>query len=150
VASRVIDGVQRIRTHVDIHTHGELVLFPFAYTYDNNAAGMSSDDHSVFVHMAATMASMNGYNWEQSSVLYPTDGDVIDWMYGTYGIFSFTFELYPTAAQAGRGIVYVPDDVIAKQTARNRGALLYLIDAAGCPYSAIGKAVQYCPGSAAG
>ena len=150
VASRVIDGVQRIRTHVDIHTHGELVLFPFAYTYDNTAAGMSSDDHSVFVHMAATMASMNGYTWEQSSVLYPTDGDIIDWMYGTYGIFSFTFELYPTAAQAGRGIVYVPDDVIARQTARNRGALLYLVDAAGCPYAAIGQAARYCPGAAAG
>ncbi|HEX7490532.1 MAG TPA: M14 family zinc carboxypeptidase [Candidatus Limnocylindrales bacterium] len=150
VASRVIDGVQRIRTHVDIHTHGEFILFPFAYTYANTAAGMSSDDHSVFTRMSATMASMNGYAWEQSSVLYPTDGDIIDWMYGTYGIFSFTFELYPTAAQAGRGIVYVSDSVIARQTARNRGALLYLIDAAGCPYAAIGKAAQYCPGAAAG
>jgi hypothetical protein len=149
VAGRVINGVQRIKTHVDIHTHGELILFPFAFTYDNSAAGMSYDDRQVFRRMSATMASMNGYGWEQSSVLYPTDGDIIDWMYGAYGIFSFTFELYPTAAQAGRGIIYVPDDVIARQTARNRDALLYLIDAAGCPYAAIGKADQYCPGAAA-
>jgi putative cell wall-binding protein len=148
VASRVIDGVQRIRTHVDIHTHGELILYPWAYTYSEVSAGMKRDDSLVFAKMAATMSSMNGYEWEQSSALYPTDGDIIDWMYGTYGIFSFTFELYPTAAQVGRGIVYVPDEVIARQTARNRSALLYLIDSAGCPYAVIGKATQYCPASA--
>jgi DNA-binding transcriptional LysR family regulator len=90
------------------------------------------------------MSSMNHYGYEQSSLLFPSDGDEIDWMYGRQGIFSFTFELYPTAAEAGRGIVYIPDEAIAKQTARNRGALLYLIDAAACPYAAIGKAGQYC------
>jgi hypothetical protein len=51
----------------------------------------------------------------------------------------------PTEKEAGtKGIVYVSDSVIAKQTARNRGALLYLIDAAACPYAAIGRAAQYC------
>jgi len=37
-----------------------------------------------------------------------------------------------------------PDEVIAAQTARNRGPLLYLIDMAACPYAAIGKASTYC------
>ena len=144
VASRAIDGKQRIVTHVTLHTHGELILYPYAYTYDHYPPDMKRDDYAVFMSMAATMSSMNGYGYEQSSLLFPSDGDEIDWMYGTYGIFSFTIELYPTAAEAGRGIVYVPDEVIAKQTARNRGALLYLIDSAACPYAAIGKADQYC------
>lgn len=147
VQSRAKDGKQRIRTHVTIHTHGELILYPFAYTYAHLPPDMRPDDYSVFLSMAAKMSSMNGYGYEQSSLLFPSDGDEIDWMYGTYGIFSFTFELYPTAAQAGRGIVYVPDEVIARQTARNRGALLYLIDAAACPYAAIDKAAQYCSDS---
>jgi putative cell wall-binding protein len=147
VASRVKNGTQQIRTHVTIHTHGELILYPFAYTYDHLPDDMRPDDYSVFLNMAARMSSMNGYGYEQSSLLFPSDGDEIDWMYGTYRIFSFTFELYPTSAQGGRGIVYPPDEIIAAQTARNRGALLYLIDAAACPYAAIGKASQYCGSS---
>jgi len=143
VASRVKNGTQRIKTHVTLHTHGELILYPYAYTYDHFPADMRPDDFNAMRAMASQMASMNGYVYEQSSLLFPSDGDEIDWMYATYHIFSFTFELYPTAA-AGRGIVYVPGSVIAKQTARNRGALLYLIDSAACPYAAIGKAAQYC------
>jgi carboxypeptidase T len=69
-------------------------------------------------------------------------------MYASYRIFSFTFELYPTVS-AGKGIVYPPASVVARQTARNRGALLYLIDAAACSYATIGKATQYCSNSAA-
>jgi hypothetical protein len=73
-----------------------------------------------------------------------SDGDEIDWMYATYRIFSFTFELYPDES-VGAASEYSSDSIIAGQTARNRGALLYLIDAAGCPYAAIGKAAQYFP-----
>jgi carboxypeptidase T len=145
VRSRVINGKQQIRTHVTLHTDGEFVLYPWAYSYSHRE-GMNQTDYRVFQAMAGKMASLNGYTAEQSSALYPTDGDEIDWMYGTYRIFSFTFELYPTEAQAGTtGIVYPPARVIAKQTSRNRSALLYLIDMAACPYAAIGMEAQYCP-----
>ena len=137
VASRVVGGVQQIKTHVTLHTDGELVLFPWAYTYGRKS--MDPTDFDVFRTMARKMASLNGYTAEQSSVLYPTDGDEMDWMYAAHRIFSFTLELYPTEQAAGtRGIVYPPASVIAKQTARNRAALLYLIDMAGCPYAAVG------------
>ena len=49
-------------------------------------------------HDRAPMAARNGYTPMQSSDLYVTDGDQIDWMYGRHRIFSFTWELYPTAA----------------------------------------------------
>lgn len=65
-------------------------------------------------------------------------------MYGTQGIFSFTFELYPTEQVSSHADHEPPDEVIAAQTARNRKALLYLIDMAACPYAAIGKAATYC------
>jgi carboxypeptidase T len=144
VKSRVIDGRQQIRTHVTLHTNGEMILYPFSYTLARLPGGMDPDDYAVFRSMARTMAGMNGYSYKQSSFLYPSDGDEIDWMYTSYRIFSFTFELYPNES-AGKGIIYPSDSVIARQTARNRSALLYLIEAAACPYAAIGKAATYCP-----
>jgi hypothetical protein len=80
----------------------------------------------------------------QSSDLYVTDGDQIDWMYARHRIFSFTFELYPTEQVSSHADHEPPDEVIAAQTARNRGALLYLIDLAACPYAAAGLAGAYC------
>ena len=35
VASRVIDGVQQIKAHITLHTNGELILWPYGYTYRN-------------------------------------------------------------------------------------------------------------------
>ncbi len=147
VASRVVNGVEQIKTHVTLHVNGELILYPYGYTKTALPSDMKADDYAVFVKMAQTMAHMNGYTAEQSSHLYITDGDEIDWLYHQYGIFSFTFELYPKELGSLTADVYPPYSVVATQTARNRGALLYLIYAAGCPYAVIGKAAQYCSGS---
>ena len=144
VASRVIDGGQRIRTHVTLHTNGELILYPMGYTQSSTSSDMNPDDHAVFVAMAGAMAKMNGYVAKQSSHLYVTDGDEIDWLYAQYRIFSFTIELYPVEQISSRANYYPPYSVVPAQTARNRSALLYLIDMAGCPYQAIGKATSYC------
>jgi putative cell wall-binding protein len=147
VASRVVGGVQQIKTHVTLHTNGQLILYPYGYTKTIVPSDMTLDDHNTFAYMAQTMARMNGYKAEQSSSLYITDGDEIDWMYHEYHIFSFTFELYPVDQATLAADVYPPYSIVATQTARNKGALLYLIQAAGCPYVIIGKAAQYCSGS---
>lgn len=144
VLSRVIGGVQQIKTHVTFHTDGELILWPYGYTKTDIPSDMTVDDHATFVAMAKAMAKTDGYKPEQSSDLYITDGDEIDWMYGVEHIFSFTFELYPRAG-ADSAPVYSPESVIARETAKNRAAILYLINAAACPYAAIGKAAHYCP-----
>jgi carboxypeptidase T len=144
VDSRVVGGRQQIRTHVTLHTNGELILYPYGYTKSDVPSDMTVDDHATFVAMARAMARLNGYTPEQSSDLYVTDGDQIDWMYGRHRIFSFTFELYPPETVAKPNDHEPPDEVIAAQNARNRGALLYLIEMAGCPYAAIGKAGSYC------
>ena len=91
---------------------------------------------SAFVGLGRAMAARNGYKAEQSSDLYITDGDQIDWLYARHRIFSFTFELYPTETPTVWGDHYPPDERIAAQTARNRSAILYLIDQAACPYAA--------------
>jgi carboxypeptidase T len=138
VASRVVDGVQQIKAHITLHTNGELILWPYGYTYRNVPSDMTTRDWKTFVALGRAQAAKNGYTAQQSSDLYITDGDQIDWLYGTYRIFSFTYELYPTETPTVWGDHYPDDSRIATQTARNRGAILHLINRAACPYAALG------------
>jgi hypothetical protein len=103
---------------------------------------MWSDDQAVFVTLGQAMAATNGYTAMQSSQLYITDGDLVDWAYGVHRIFAFTFELYPIISSI-EGF-YPPASAIPVQTERNRAAVLYLLANAGCPYELIGKAAERC------
>ncbi len=142
VSSRVIGGAQQIKAQIDFHTYGELVMWPYGYTFTDVPADMTQDDHDTFVTMGQAMASTNGYTPQQGSELYITDGSIRDWLYGVHGVFSFTFEMYPVTS--GQGGFYPPDEVIPAQTTRNRAAILYLLEQSACPYAVIGKQGQYC------
>ncbi len=136
VRSLVFDGHQEIRAAITFHTSGRLILWPYGYTRTAVPKGMPRDDHAVFAALATAMARRNGYRPEQASSLYLDSGTARDWYYGAEGIFAFTFEL-------ATGL-YQPSSAIAKETARNRSAILYLIQMAACPYAAIGKAAAHC------
>ena len=138
VNGRVVGGVQRIRTHITFHAAGELVLWPYAYTRRDLPPDMTALDLATFRAMGRSMARTNGYTAKQSSALYPSDGDMIDWMYSRHRIFSFTFELFPTGGGT-RKHWYPPDEVISRENRRNRNAVLYLMGKAFCPYSALGS-----------
>lgn len=144
VDSRVVGGVQQITAHLDVHTYGELVMWPYGYTFTDVPADMSQDDHDVFVTVGEAMAASNGYTPQQGSELYITDGGIKDYLYGAHRIFSLSFELYPVTS--GQGGFYPPDEVIPAETARNREAVLYLIEKGDCPYAVIGKQAEYCGG----
>ncbi|MFL6195773.1 MAG: M14 family metallopeptidase, partial [Thermoanaerobaculia bacterium] len=70
VDSRVVGGVQQIKAHIDFHTYGEWVMWPYGYTLTDVPADMTPDDHSAFVAMGQTMAAANGYVAQQMSDLY--------------------------------------------------------------------------------
>ena len=142
VLSRVVGGKQQIKINIDFHTYGQLVLWPYGYTTANTAPGLAIDAQSTYATIGNQMAATNGYTPEQASDLYIADGVVIDWMWGNQGIFSYTFEMYPTSS--GAGGFYPPDEVIGRETSRNREAVLMLSEIADCPYRAIGKEAQYC------
>src|SRR5215211_2858771 len=141
VASRVVGGTQQLRVAIDFHTYSELVLWPYGYTYSNTATGMSTDQYNTFATMGRAMAATNGYTPEQASDLYIADGTLPDWAWGTHRIFAFTLEMYPRSSSPG---FYPPDEVIARETSRNRAAVLYLLGLADCPYRAIGQQARYC------
>ncbi len=142
VDSRVVGGVQQIRTHITLHTNGELILWPYGYTTKNVPPDMTALDHRVFSSLGHAMAARNGYTPEQSSDLYITDGDQIDWLYARHRIFTYTFELFPTEKPTVWQDHYPDDSKIGPQTARNRSAILLLIDRAGCPYATLGAAYR--------
>ncbi|MFF1477661.1 M14 family metallopeptidase [Streptomyces sp. NPDC058301] len=143
--SRVVGGKQQIKAGIDFHTYSELVLWPFGYTYNNTAPGLTQDDHDAYAAVGGKMAASNGYTPEQSSDLYITDGTIDDYLWGAQKIFDFTFEMYPGESGAGGGF-YPPDEVIERETSRNRDAVLQLLENADCMYRSIGKEQQYCTG----
>jgi hypothetical protein len=57
----------------------------------------------------------------------------------------YTFEMYPSHAQVSTTArFYPPDEVIGRETNRNREAVLQIIKRAGCLYSAIDKTRTHC------
>ncbi len=133
LASRVVDGRQQIRMAISFHELGRLVMWPYGYTLKNVPADMTVQDHSALARIGRHMAATNGYKPEQASDLYITRGTTKDYMYGVYRIFAYTFEL---------SVKDYPDDSkIAGETGRNKEAVLYLMERAGCPYSVLGAAV---------
>ncbi|CAM5411340.1 carboxypeptidase T [Streptomyces spiroverticillatus] len=142
VRSRVVGGKQQIKAAIDFHTYSELVLWPYGYTYNDTAPGLTQDDRDAHAAVGRKMAASNGYTPEQSSDLYITDGTIDDWLWGNQKIFSYTFEMYPKSA--GSGGFYPPDEVIERETSRNRDAVLQLLENSDCMYRSIGKEQQYC------
>ncbi|MFD9393661.1 M14 family metallopeptidase [Streptomyces sp. NPDC060000] len=142
VRSRIVGGKQQITAGIDFHTYSQLVLWPFGWTTADTATGMTADDNAAFKAVGQKMAASNGYTAEQSSDLYITDGSIDDYLWGTQKIFSYTFEMYPSSASGGG--FYPPDEIIERETSRNRDAVLQLLENADCMYRSIGKQSQYC------
>jgi carboxypeptidase T len=143
VLSRRRGHAQRIRAYITFHTTGQLVMWPYSRDNTDLPPDMTALDHDALVAMGRAMAATNGYRALQSGDLAKKPGTAIDWMYGSQRVFAFTFELYPTSSGKAADF-YPPDEVIERETKRNRDAVLYLIDIADCPYRALGKEAGYC------
>jgi carboxypeptidase T len=143
INSRVVNGRQQIRVAITFHTAGEQVLWPYGYTRSDVPADMTSTDFSALRELGKRLASRNNYTPMQSSSLYVTDGDEIDWAYGRHRIFMYTFEMYP-AGSTSISRFYPPDELITRETERNKSAILYLLSAASCPYAPIGLTRTHC------
>ena len=130
IASRRIGGRQQIRTAITFHTAGEQILWPYGYTKTDVPCG--HDDRRPRGARRARQARWpprTATRPMQSSSLYVTDGDEIDWAYGVQHIFMYTFELYPSHSKVSSDArFYPPDEVIGPQTERNKAAILDLID----------------------
>jgi carboxypeptidase T len=132
--SRVVNGVQQIRTAISFHEAGRLVMWPYSYTLKDVPGDMTTQDHAALVKIGRHMASTNGYRPQQGSDLYVSHGTSRDYLYGTYRVFTYTFELSV--------VDYPKDSMIGPETSRNREAVLYLIERAWCPLGVLGADVR--------
>lgn len=135
--SRVVDGVQQITTHIDVHSYGNLVLWPYGYTDEDVPSDMTQDEHDTLVALGTSFAEDNGYTPEQSSELYVTDGAIDDHTFGSlssnddFRVMSFTFEV-------GEDF-YPQDSEIEALTSKNTGPFLTALEYADCPSRIIDK-----------
>ncbi len=127
---------------ISLHTYGELVLYPYGYTYDDLPPDMKAADLAIFQALAGAMAARNGYTAQQASALYITSGGHDDWFYGMLGIYAMTMEMYSKSPNPG---FYPPDTAIAPQTKRNRTALRYAISMADDPAKSTGQGQDMTP-----
>jgi carboxypeptidase T len=135
INSRVVGGVQQIKAAIDWHTYSELILWPYGYTTANTTSTLSQAERDAHAALGQQMAATNNYIPEQSSDLYIADGTINDWEWGQHRIYNYTFEMYPRTSSPG---FYPPDEVIGRETSRNREAFLMLLEYADCVPRIIG------------
>ena len=120
-----------IKTGISYHTYGDLILYPYGYTYEDIPPDMTVLDHNTFVAMGAEMERTAGYHAQQSSDLYITDGDWNDYMYGA-------LHRYPITIEMSGGGFYPPDEIIPSESARNWDAAMFVASIADCPTKIVG------------
>jgi hypothetical protein len=115
-----------VTTGISYHSYGNLILYPYGYTYTDLPPDMTALDRDTFVAIGAEMQRTTGYQAQQSSDLYITDGDWNDWMYGA-------LHRYPITIELSGGTFYPPDEMIPSETTRNHQAAIYVASLADCP-----------------
>ena len=107
--------------HIDIHSYGNLVLWPWGYTNTPAPNGLALQT------LGRKFAYWNQYFPEQAIGLYPVDGATDDFGYGDLGVAAFTFEIGTDFFESCTAFenTIVPD---------NLPALIYAAKAARTPY----------------
>jgi carboxypeptidase T len=108
VALRDLAKREKIAIHVDFHTYGQLLLYPWDYTRK------PPPDRDRYAGIGDRMASaihaehQSHYKLMSGADLYPAAGTMSDWFYGELNAFSYTIELRP---RGGSGFVLPPDQI---------------------------------------
>jgi murein tripeptide amidase MpaA len=138
VASRVIDGVQRISIYLSMHAAGRFVAWPIF----PRVAGipiMTIADRMTMNELVAGMAQRNGY---RAARYAPTGGTSTDWMYTAYKVPSLLIEIGEFTGTVSR--FYPSASVLLAEVAGNRPAILWLLQQAACPAEAAGLGTRNC------
>jgi hypothetical protein len=138
VASRVIDGVQRITIYLSLHAAGRYISWP-RFNPGVGVRAITLDDRLTMNALVIGISQINGYEHFQYD---PTGGTSTDWMYVTYKIPSLLMEIGEYTGEVSR--FYPTPEAMASEVALNRPALLWLIGQAQCPSDAAGLGVRRC------
>lgn len=110
---------------LDLHSHGELVLWPWGFT------GEPAPNGTALQTLGRKLAYFNDYEPQQAADLYPTDGTTDGFAYGELGVAAFAFEMgtqFFQSCTAFEATVY-PDNLAALAYAAKAAQAPYLIPA---------------------
>jgi murein tripeptide amidase MpaA len=117
---------EHVALHVDFHSYGQLILYPWNYTAapakDRDRLAATGD--RIASAMYATHHTQ--YKLMPGVELYPAAGTATDWAYGDAAALSFTIELRPK----GRGGFVLPPEEIRPTCDEGLAAVLALRSAA--------------------
>jgi murein tripeptide amidase MpaA len=99
---------ERIAAHVDFHSYGQLVLYPWNHTKTPPADRDRLAAIGDRVASAIYAQHQSRYRLQTGADLYPAAGTATDWAYGTLGALSYTIELRP---KGGSGFVLPPEQI---------------------------------------
>lgn len=121
---------ENICTSISWHTYSELVLWPWSYTKDK----VTPDNEymaQIGEEIASKITKQNGkgtYTSSQTSELYPTTGDLTDWLYG-YSHYILGKTHFPYTIEACDN--YHPSSSVLNQVCQeNFDGALYLLQQA--------------------
>ncbi len=128
-AVRQLIREQKFDLIISLHSYGDLILYPWAYTWH------PAPDFENLDALAKRMAAQTGYTAIQAPLIgYTASGDLTDWTYGELGIPSFTFEV----GGVEDGFFWPSGEVNQQLYHEVRPALIYAALAADKPYEVAG------------
>jgi carboxypeptidase T len=115
-----------------LHSYGNDILAPYGYT--NTAA----PNRAALVALGKKMGAFNGYpvTTGDGGVGYFAPGATDDWLYGTRGVPSYTFEVGAGSGTCG-GFFPAYSCMDSTFWPKNKGAFLYAAKAAATPYGTL-------------
>jgi carboxypeptidase T len=108
------------------HNYSQSIIYPWGYTYAQ--APHVNQFKQIAAELSRRIFLVNGrtYEYGSSNVLYLTNGDACDWIYGTFGTPAFTIELPPL--DQDDGAFFTSEALIAEAFNENLPALLYFVN----------------------
>jgi hypothetical protein len=109
------------------HSFSHVIIYPWGYTTD--PAPDEDEMETVAKEMSDRIFAVHGRRYEygkSDSMLYPTNGDMDDWVYGIFGALSFCVELSGPSYEEGG--FFTSDKEIDLCFEENLPSMLYFID----------------------
>ncbi|MCX7992545.1 MAG: M14 family metallocarboxypeptidase, partial [Fimbriimonadales bacterium] len=108
--SRWMLSLPLLRSHIDVHSYSQMILWPWGYTTD------LAPFHAVFERVGlaqqAAILSVYGENYVAGPIattIYIASGGMTDWVFGARGALSFTYELRDTGQY---GFLLPPEQIL--------------------------------------
>ncbi|MEQ9716324.1 MAG: M14 family metallopeptidase [Candidatus Asgardarchaeum sp.] len=88
IIHEIIEKEKNVTFAISYHSGIEAILYPWGYT------GQTPPDNDTFISLGKIIERYTGYPLIQANQLYPVSGEWGDWLYGLFGIISFTVEVF--------------------------------------------------------